>query len=174
MRARPRRTLLVFCLTPCSLANALGVQRPILQWRSLWSERFSLASLSWLALKPFPRHAHRRHRRLAWCWSQRPTRWAARCDTGCRWQRLSFWLRARLSCRGRCLNGVATVATPYLDSASFSFIVERTDHGVRATSRAGTAWQALSWKCQLDPCRAQSEHVRRVRDRYCSLTTNER
>jgi hypothetical protein len=80
--------------------------------------------------------------------------WAARCDTGCRWQRLSFGCER--ACRAVVdANGVATVATPYLDSAAFRFIVERTDHGVRATSRAGTAWQALTWKCQLDPCRAR-------------------
>src|SRR5262245_28846510 len=62
------------------------------------------------------------------------TGWAARCDTGCRWQRVSF------GCERACgaiidANGVVTIATPHLDSAAFRFIVERTARGVRATSR---------------------------------------
>jgi hypothetical protein len=82
------------------------------------------------------------------------TGWAARCDSGCRWHQLSF------SCERACraivdANGLVTVATPHLDSSSFRFIVERTGGEVRATSRAGTAWQTLAWSCTLDPCRAR-------------------
>ena len=81
------------------------------------------------------------------------TGWAARCDSGCRWRQLSF------SCERACgavidANGVAHLATPSLDSASFRFIVERSAGEVRATARSGTAWQTLTWRCALDPCRA--------------------
>jgi hypothetical protein len=80
--------------------------------------------------------------------------WAARCDTGCRWQRLSFGCER--ACRAIIdANGVVTAATPYLDSTTFRFIVERTARGVRATSRSGAVWQALTWTCELDPCRAR-------------------
>jgi hypothetical protein len=83
-----------------------------------------------------------------------PTGWAARCDSGCRWQRLSF------GCERACgaiidANGVAILASQALDSATFRFRVERTLTGIRATGRSGTAWQTLTWTCRLDPCRAR-------------------
>ena len=84
----------------------------------------------------------------------KPTGWAARCDSGCRWQQLSF------GCENACgaiidANGVVTLASPPLDSAAFRFRVERTPTGVRATAQTGTAWQTLNWSCRLDPCRAR-------------------
>jgi hypothetical protein len=81
------------------------------------------------------------------------TGWAARCDSGCRWTHIT------LSCARSCdatidANGVrprgARSASP-----SFAFNIERTGREVRATGRTGTAWQALTWTCFLDPCRAR-------------------
>ena len=81
------------------------------------------------------------------------TGWAARCDSGCRWEQFS------LKCAHACsafidATGVNTVATPRFDSSAFRFRVERTTAGVRATAQTGTAWQALAWTCRLNPCRA--------------------
>lgn len=82
------------------------------------------------------------------------TGWAARCESGCAWQRLSF------GCERACAaiidaNGVATVGAQRLDSAAFRFRAERTPSGIRATSKGGTAWEKLGWSCRLNPCRAR-------------------
>ena len=82
------------------------------------------------------------------------TGWAARCDSGCRWQRLSF------DCERSCAavidaNGVSRAGTVGEERAAFRFRVERTEQGVRATSAAGTAWVALAWSCASGSCRAR-------------------
>jgi hypothetical protein len=82
-----------------------------------------------------------------------PTGWAARCDSGCHWTTIA------LTCARSCdatidANGVGPRAARFA-SPSFAFKVERTGREVRAIARTGTAWQALTWTCFLDPCRAR-------------------
>jgi hypothetical protein len=82
------------------------------------------------------------------------TGWAAQCDSGCRWRQLSF------DCRQACgavidADGVVTLAAARRDSTAFRFVVEHTPTGVRAIARSGTAWQALSWDCGAESCRAR-------------------
>jgi hypothetical protein len=81
-----------------------------------------------------------------------PTGWSARCDSGCRWSEVTF------TCAQRCgaivdQNGLVTKATLRPDSATFLFIVDRTDSTLQAVSRHGTAWTTLSWGCRDEPCR---------------------
>jgi hypothetical protein len=64
-----------------------------------------------------------------------------------------------MSCARSCnatidANGVGPRAARS-GSPSFAFNVERTGREVRATGRTGTAWQALTWTCFLDPCHAR-------------------
>ena len=82
------------------------------------------------------------------------TGWAARCDSGCRWQRLSF------TCERACAaivdaNGVRAVTVAVEEDAAFRFRVERTQRGIQATSTAGTAWRTLTWHCANQSCRAR-------------------
>lgn len=82
------------------------------------------------------------------------TGWEAQCDSGCRWKGLGF------SCATACpatidANGVVTLASPRPDPTSFSIVVHHDRNGVRATSRGGTAWDTLSWKCSELPCQAR-------------------
>ena len=82
------------------------------------------------------------------------TGWAARCDSGCQWERLSF------TCAGACAavvdaRGVRTVEAPLEERAAFRFRVERTGRAIRATAAEGTVWTLLTWSCDSGTCRAR-------------------
>jgi hypothetical protein len=83
-----------------------------------------------------------------------PTGWSAECDTGCRWQAVSF------ECATVCgavvdANGLVTLGTLRPEPTPFLFLVEHTRSGARAESRTGTAWKTVSWECPSLPCRAR-------------------
>jgi hypothetical protein len=83
----------------------------------------------------------------------RPTGWAARCDSGCKWTQLSF------ECARGCgavidASGASPIGASRPDSAAFAFTVQHDTAGVRARSRAGTAWKTLTWDCGANSCAA--------------------
>jgi len=82
------------------------------------------------------------------------TGWAARCDSGCHWTRLSAV--CAIACRAIVdASGLNAAQTERRDSSAFAFELTRTARGMQAISRSGTAWKTVSWQCDSDPCTAR-------------------
>jgi hypothetical protein len=80
-----------------------------------------------------------------------PTGWAAKCDAGCHWTKVSF------DCRSTCgaivdANGLRTLQAPRTEPSPFAFRLDRTDSGFTAVAEQGTAWGSLSWYCRSETC----------------------
>lgn len=81
------------------------------------------------------------------------TGWAARCDSGCAWQSVTY------TCRSSCAIvidefGVRGAPGKPSEGAAFSFRLAPEAKGWRATDATGTAWRELAKGCALLPCRA--------------------
>jgi hypothetical protein len=85
----------------------------------------------------------------------RSTGWSAHCELGC----APAWT-ASFACPTACdarvdAVGIVTLAETRPADPRFSFTVERTADGVSATSKTGTLWTALSWRCPGERCRVR-------------------
>jgi hypothetical protein len=82
------------------------------------------------------------------------TGYRAVCETGCRWESLSF------DCAADChavidANGVYPQATTKQGEAEFAFHLQRIGSGWRAESLGGTGWLSLGWSCGAAGCAAR-------------------
>lgn len=78
----------------------------------------------------------------------------ARCEFGCHWTEVS------IRCTANCdavidAYGIAPRAAALPSASAFAFELTSTNKGLRAVSRAGTAWTSLGWNCGGDVCRAR-------------------
>lgn len=79
--------------------------------------------------------------------------WAARCDSGCAWESLSY------TCKSGCPIvidefGVSRASDRRVVGAAFSFRLDPEPNGWRATEPTGTAWREHAKRCAWMPCRA--------------------